>query len=363
VVASVRALRNHSRFPVLTLNASFGHPATLDRMRFRAVLLHYTMFYAGFAPLTPRLRDFVARCSALKVALFQDEQVHLAERIALARELGFDLIYSCFDQTDGERVYRETGARVSQYLPGYVSDHLRWRGDDLSRPDDQREIDIGYRGRKPPDSWGGAAREKYEIAVGFARRAADLGLKLNIETGEDKRIYGDAWLEFVASCRAMLGTESGATVVDPADGSEVPYRTISPRHFEAAATRTCQILFEGRYSGVMEPLTHYIPLRKDFADFDLAIERFRDARLRATIAANAHRDLIASGRYGYQAWVEGVEAPADRDAVRFQAARQLYPPRWRRRAARAARGARVGSRIAINKLRGRPASAALRSRQ
>ena len=58
---------------------------------------------------------------------------------------------------------------------------------------------------------------------------------------------------------------------------KIPYRTISPRNFEAAAFRVCQILYEGHYSGVMEPMRHYIPLRKDFSNFDEVVERFRDA--------------------------------------------------------------------------------------
>ena len=42
----------------------------------------------------------------------------------------------------------------------------------------------------------------------------------------------------------------------------VRYRTIGPRHFEAAAMRVCQVLFEGSYSGLMEPMRHYIPVRR-----------------------------------------------------------------------------------------------------
>ena len=46
------------------------------------------------------------------------------------------------------------------------------------------------------------------------------------------------------------------------------YRTISPRHFEAAAFRICQVLFEGEYSGVLQPMVHYVPLKKDFSNFE-----------------------------------------------------------------------------------------------
>jgi hypothetical protein len=84
---------------------------------------------------------------------------------------------------------------------------------------------------------------------------------------------------------------------------QIYYRTISARHFEAAAMRSCQILFEGRYSGALEPMTHYIPLRKDFSNFDEVVRLFRDPALRRELTENAHRDLIASGRFSYESYI------------------------------------------------------------
>jgi len=70
---------------------------------------------------------------------------------------------------------------------------------------------------------------------------------------------------------------------------------MSPRVFEAAAVRSCQILFEGRYSGILEPMVHYIPLKKDFSNFEEVLRRYRDESIRRELTENAHRDLIASG--------------------------------------------------------------------
>jgi hypothetical protein len=141
----------------------------------------------------------------------------------------------------------------------------------------------------------------------------------------------------------MLGTESGAEIPG------VPYRTVSPRHFEAAALRSCQVLYEGHYSGTMEPLVHYIPLRKDFSNFDEVVERIRDGALRRELTDNAHRDLIASERYSYAAFIGGFDeelvaaglVPGDRAEADRVAAR-LYPSWLGRRARRAMRAARVG---------------------
>ena len=80
--------------------------------------------------------------------------------------------------------------------------------------------------------------------------------------------------------------------------------TISPRHFEAAAMRCCQVLFDGRSSGAMEPMVHFIPLRKDFSNFDEVLELFRDANTRGELTENAYRDLIASGQYSYRRFIE-----------------------------------------------------------
>jgi len=193
---------------------------------------------------------------------------------------------------------------------------------------------------------------------------------LDIDVSEQRRIYGKAWYEFIASCRCMLGVESGVSLFDledevrheyaalVADGGQptldelergalgrwdgrVPYRTISPRHFEAAALRTCQVMFEGSYSGAMQPMVHYIPLRKDFSNFDEVVERMRDTELRRTLVENAHRDLISSGQWSYArfiAQVDGVLAdaglvPAPARAV----ASALATGAWRRTLATNAR--------------------------
>jgi hypothetical protein len=85
------------------------------------------------------------------------------------------------------------------------------------------------------------------------------------------------------------------------------YRTISPRHFEAAAFRICQILFEGEYSGVLRPMVHYVPLKKDFSNFDAVVELVSDRQTREEIVERTHRDLIRSGEYSYDDFVAGID--------------------------------------------------------
>ena len=68
-------------------------------------------------------------------------------------------------------------------------------------------------------------------------------------------------------------------------------KCISSRHFEAAATGTCQLLLRGRYNDILEAGEHFIPLQADLSDASEAISRFRDPADRDRIAAAAH-DLV-----------------------------------------------------------------------
>jgi hypothetical protein len=345
VIASVRAFTRHSRFPVLAVNTRRGFPPGLTRLRFRAVLLHYTLFYAAFEPLTPEFLGWLdAQPNAFKVVFFQDEQAYTRDRFAFCERFGVDAVYTMLAPEQFDAVYgRYTRVpRIVSHYPGYVSDRLVESAARLHKPSAQRRIDIGYRGRLLPAHWGVAAREKYDIGVEFPRRAAGAGLVLDIETDESKRIYGRRWYEFIADCRAMLGTESGASSFDlaGAGAEEIPYRTISPRHLEAAAFRVCQILFEGRYAGLLEPMVHYIPLRKDFSNIDEVIARFRDPDLRAELTENAHRDLIASGALSHERFVAEVDedlAAAGLGGMTedelARVGRELYPS-WPKRRAR-----------------------------
>jgi hypothetical protein len=68
-------------------------------------------------------------------------------------------------------------------------------------------------------------------------------------------------------------------------------KCISSRHFEAAATGTCQILMRGRYNDILEADRHYIALDPDLGNARTALARFCDTAERRRIARAAH-DLV-----------------------------------------------------------------------
>ena len=75
-------------------------------------------------------------------------------------------------------------------------------------------------------------------------------------------------------------------------------KCISSRHFDAAGTRTCQILLRGRYNDILAADEHYIALDPDLANVDEAIARFRDPIERRRIAGAAY--ALANERHTYR---------------------------------------------------------------
>jgi hypothetical protein len=152
---------------------------------------------------------------------------------------------------------------------------------------------------------------------------------------QEDTLWADAWYKFLLRCKYTISVEGGATVLDR-DGSiqrrtasylaEHPdasfeeveracfpgldgglrYVAISPRHLEACATRTCQVLVEGQYNDVLVPGRHYPELKRDFSNLEEVLAVIKHDNLRQEITVRAFRDVVASGNYTYRSFVEHV---------------------------------------------------------
>ena len=334
----VSAFSRYSRFKFWSVNTSLGFPSGLEELRFRVIVFHYSLPFRQ-RPGSRFSSYLEQRETSYKVAFFQDEYQNCRERFAFLRKYKIDCVYTLLEPAYFDDIYlKYTSVPILiSNIPGYVSEEMVLAGKQLQLPDEERGIDIGYRGRRLPFYNGKGGQEKTDIAIGFRQRSDGQGLSLDIEIEEKKRIYGRAWYKFLANCRTVLGVEAGVSIFDT-EGvvraehdrllesnpnmtfeemssrlllpweNRLHHRVISPRHFEAAAVRTCQILFEGDYSGIMQPMVHYIPLKKDFSNFDEVIRMFKDKPFRQQIAGNACRDLIESGKYSYKRFINDFDS-------------------------------------------------------
>jgi len=343
IVEHYDAFRRHSRYPVYNVNVFRGFPAALKALRFSAVVLHYSIFNFRNGSPNPRALDnhyldfLYERDGSYRVAFFQDEYRACQERFAAVDNFHVDCVYTLVEPRYFPETYggHTNASRIVSTIPGLVADEMVAAAAARKRPDDTRRIDVGYRGRELPGYLGRAATEKVEIADEFVRRAEGRGLALDVATAEADRLYGDRWWDFLSDTRISLGVEAGASIFDlegevsrayqaaTGDGPEIgyerfrllcpdlvatwegrlDYRTVSPRAFEAAAFCICPILFEGSYSNVLEPWRHYLPLRKDFSNFEDVLAAACDPGVRERLTRQAYDDLIASRAWSYARFV------------------------------------------------------------
>jgi hypothetical protein len=336
VLEHIRALQRFSRHRVDTFNPLGVRHSRLLRMdNYDVVVVHYTVFVLHDAHLSPWFREQLAGYQGLKVQFVQDEYRRVDAMTARMRELGIDLLFSSVPPEAVARVYgpRLRDVEILPTLTGYVPAELEGRPRPLFH---DRPLDVVYRGRSIPYWLGRLGQDKIVIGREFLARAASTGLRCDIAWSEADRIYGDAWYRFLGSSRTTLGTESGASIVDfdgslqerteaflrsnptatfgevereillPFEGNAV-IQAISPRVFEAAALGTAMVNFTGRYSGVIEPWLHYIPLEKDFSNFDEVVAAIRDDDTLDAVASRAHVDLVSSGRYSLERFVRDFE--------------------------------------------------------
>lgn len=328
------AFLNFSGHRVTQLSFIRHLPNLLKLERFDAIVIHYTIAIGYYIDhyidrqTKEKIRDF----KGMKILFIQDEYRSVNAVHETLKFMGVDVLFTCLPEDEIHKVYPDEtlpGVVKVNTLTGYVPKKLV----NLSVPPiSDRPIDVGYRTRKPPFWLGELGYEKWQIADRFCEHAAGTELRLDISYDEARRIYGRRWVEFVSHCKTMLGVESGASVFDFTGGLQKqvdayvakhpkatfhevqekflhPYEglirlnQISPRCFEAAALRTVMVLFEGEYSGVLKPWAHYIPLKKDFSNFEEVLAAIRDERRLQEIADRAYGEVAKNPAYSYEAFI------------------------------------------------------------
>jgi hypothetical protein len=324
----------------LSYNAVHGAPAWLRHLRFDAVVLHttlLTMRWNIWFPQWKRRLDWLADVDAVKIAFPQDEYDGAEIHDRWLDELGVSVVCTVLDDSHRDELYPRLAKSATFYevLTGYIDDPTAERFRRRNRPLAERPYDVVYRARHPAYWYGSHSQLKHRIGDAVLERAGAHGLRCDISTRAPETIFGDVWLDFLGSGRATIGTESGVSSLDragelrqtigemlqrdpalsfedvaarmPPGWDDYRFFAISPRHLEAVITRTAQILVDGRYSGVLEPERHYIPVRRDFADLDEALERARDLALLEEIASRAYEEIYESGAYSSHRLTETLE--------------------------------------------------------
>jgi hypothetical protein len=328
VAQHVDGLTNIGQHKVVKVDSAVAD--LVDFGAFDVIALHYSIVIVSPNYISPRLYEKIARFRGLKVLFIQDEYRWIDATAAAIRNLGIEVVFSLVHPSVVRKVYHHSflsSVRFEHTLTGFVAGELVRRS--VPRYE-QRPLDVGYRARKLVAWYGHHTLQKWQIADKFLSDAARLGLNVDISTREEDRIYGAAWIRFLANARASLGTESGASVLDYSgaiqknveaylvrrpqasfeelrdrffreqDG-KVMMNVISPRCFEAAALRTLMIMYPGEYGGILEPHRHYVVLQPDHSNIEEVIEVLRTPSLAKPIIDRAYQEIASSDKWSFAA--------------------------------------------------------------
>jgi hypothetical protein len=327
----------YSRHRFCVLSNRGDLPEWLDLSRFDGVVVHFTLIASNENFLSAAARRRIGAFRGFKAAFVQDEYRWINATTAALSEMRLTALFTTIEPHIMDAVYppaRLPGVRRETVLTGYVSEAMT-RMD--VPPYEARAIDVGYRARKLPAWLGSSGQLKWQIADRFAADAARFDLAVDLSWREEDRLYGDGWVRFLSGCKAVLGTESGASVMDftgdiqrsveaheqrdPAvsfatlreqyfknvDG-QVVISVISPRCFEAAALRTLMILYESTYSGALRPWRHYVPLALDHSNMADVARVVKDPEAAKPIIDAAYREVALNPAYSYKGLAERVDA-------------------------------------------------------
>lgn len=308
----------------------------IDLEGFDVVLFNYSVRLCYDWHFSPSFADAVRDFGGYKAMFIQDEYDTPETTRKWMTSLGMHAVFTCVPAEYVDMVYPSTRfprLECKRVLTGYIPLNII---EVDQKPIADRKIAIGYRGRPLPYYYGDLGREKIIIAEKMREICEERGIPVDIEWTEEKRIYGDRWYMFVGSSKATLGTESGSNVFDDYGDikeniekalirnpslsyedahaqfigekeGQIKMNQISPRIFEAIAFKTALILFEGTYSGVIQPHLHFIPLKKDFSNIDDVLKKLGDDDYLEQLTDRAYRDIIESGKYSYETFVREIE--------------------------------------------------------
>jgi hypothetical protein len=310
-------------------------PTWIRRLDVDMVVFHTTMLAQRWHPPTfrrlQRKLERLRRLPCVKVALPQDEFIHTDQLCDFLRAFRVDQVLTCAAEGDWPTIYGDlTNGAVTftRVLTGYLDPLTVSRIARLGETTGPRTVDVAYRAWRPEHWLGRHAQLKGEIADVFAREAPKLGLTTDISVRENDTLIGDAWFRLLLAARWTIGVEGGASILDrdgtlrertlayvadhpgasfeeveaacfPGLDGSLGLMAISPRHLEACATRTAQVLVEGEYNGILRPGTHYLPLKRDFSNLSDTLSAMADDNVRSRLADHAFRDIVESRRFEY----------------------------------------------------------------
>ncbi|MBK9283213.1 MAG: hypothetical protein IPM51_02730 [Sphingobacteriaceae bacterium] len=328
-------------------NASTGKfPNSINPDRYDLIFFHH-LFLSDrwthgninfFHNITLKNVDALKKVNVPKVLFTQDEWFQSNAINFFINEFQISGVFTVSPESEWKKLFHQVDflkIHFKQVLTGYLDDEVINYVNSKLNLNETRSIDIGYRATKAQPWFGKKGFLKTRIAEIFKDNAPKKGFMCDISNEAKDTITGNHWFDFLLNCKYTLGVESGTCLHDPdgqiwkcgseflmrnpqatfeeienhcfkgKDGS-IHFMAISPRHLEACLTKTCQVLTEGEYNGILKPNIHYIELKEDFSNLNEVLLLLKDEKLRKEITENAYQKIVESNEFTYQKYTQNV---------------------------------------------------------
>lgn len=300
---------------LLSLSDQFKLFKKLGFFKYDCIVLLHSVF-SNQNRLSSYLGKILSYSAIPKIYFIGNEYKLMPEKMKFCDKLRISLLISQSNDPIIHAAYRERLKCSVACIPNTGHDPTIFYPQTAFK---SRQIDVGYRSYEEP--WYLGNIEKSQIAQYFLSKSQILDLKSDISMDPTRRFNEHGYASFLNSCKFQIGTESGTDFFDLDDyyrlqvnqyqtanpsatwhdiqgrffsssHSTLVMRIISGRQVEAAACKTVQILFKGRYNNYFKPDIHYIPLEKDFSNIGEVIEKMNDDIFCAELAVNAYNVAV-----------------------------------------------------------------------
>lgn len=342
VYSHLTMFENREDYSCLYWNVANGCPGWLKKIECDVIVLHTTLLSARYGLQTAyddwiKGLSWVRESRSLKIALPQDERYYSKQLCSWLQAFKIDIVFSVLMHKPQafDKVYKSYSgsARFFPCLTGYIDkksllnpEFNQWKN---------RRIDIAYRAKTLPLWIGRIGQLKRQINESLRECLSKSDLVYDISADVKDTKLGSDWLNFLHDSKLIAGCEAGGSGFDESgaitefvnaqkskgniptfedidskfgsqwDGHD--FFVLGPRHLEAAATGTCQILVEGDYSGVLKRNRHYIPVKKDLSDLCDVIKSLNWDKAQE-IAQFAYDDLVVSDKYTYSMFANKIHS-------------------------------------------------------
>lgn len=343
IIDHIDAFTDYSKHSIWLLSNLGDLSPKLDLQKFDAIIIHYSLCILNNNYLSQHAKERLRHYQGLKIIFVQDEYRQINHMVKQLQFLDIDVLFTCFPQGEIERIYRKSDLpKVSKYnnLTGYIPERLlQFKEQPLIK---DRPVHAGYRARRLSAWFGELAYEKWNIVEKWQEHTEGKNLISDVSYHERDRLYGQKWIEFLSRCKATLGVESGASVMDftgelekEVEAYELMHphasfkdvqqlfllehegqyklNQISPRCFEAIALKTALILYEGEYSGLLIPDRHYINLKKDFSNINDVLCKLKDDDYLQDMVNRTYDEIALGGQYSYQSFIRLVDEVIEKE--------------------------------------------------